>query len=176
VCLIHHFLGTFYKWYYFLIPIWNSAFFRWQCPPSSPTTLSSWFLFNCSSSFVPLAEGPFTSVLACLSPLKESQCFLWSLIAMSFIAFLRLSSRCRNLEPWYLARKLEETLYLRSSPQSSQITVSGSSYTPPINISAVRISRSTVCRLMMVVWPKHVVAITSEEEKRNCCVDGPFIA
>jgi hypothetical protein len=31
---------------------------------------------------------------------------------------------------------------------------------------------TTVCRLMMVVWPKHVVAITSEE-KKNCCVDGP---
>jgi hypothetical protein len=27
----------------------------------------------------------------------------------------------------------------------------------------------------MVVWPKHVVAITSEEEKRNCRVDGPLI-
>jgi hypothetical protein len=34
---------------------------------------------------------------------------------------------------------------------------------------------TTVCHLMMVVWPKHVVAITSEEEK-NCCVDGPIIA
>jgi hypothetical protein len=29
---------------------------------------------------------------------------------------------------------------------------------------------------MMVVWPKHVVTITSEEEKKNCCVDGPTIA
>jgi hypothetical protein len=28
----------------------------------------------------------------------------------------------------------------------------------------------------MVVSPKHVVAITSEEEKRNCCVDGPLVA
>jgi hypothetical protein len=35
---------------------------------------------------------------------------------------------------------------------------------------------TAVCRLMMVVWPKHVVAITSEEEKKNCCVDGPIIA
>jgi hypothetical protein len=35
---------------------------------------------------------------------------------------------------------------------------------------------TTVCHLMMVVWPKHVVAITSEEEKKNCCVDGPIIA
>jgi hypothetical protein len=26
----------------------------------------------------------------------------------------------------------------------------------------------------MVVWPKHVVGITSEEEKRNCCVDAPY--
>jgi hypothetical protein len=34
---------------------------------------------------------------------------------------------------------------------------------------------TTVCILMMVVWPKHVVAITSEEEK-NFCVDGPIIA
>jgi hypothetical protein len=28
----------------------------------------------------------------------------------------------------------------------------------------------------MVVRPKHVVAITSEEEEKNCCVDEPFIA
>jgi hypothetical protein len=35
---------------------------------------------------------------------------------------------------------------------------------------------TTVCHLMMVVWPKHVVAITSEEEEKNCCVDGPIIA
>jgi hypothetical protein len=28
---------------------------------------------------------------------------------------------------------------------------------------------------MMIVWSKHVVAITSEEEK-NCCVDGPIVA
>jgi hypothetical protein len=30
--------------------------------------------------------------------------------------------------------------------------------------------------LMMVVWPEHVVAITSEEEKKNCCVEGHLIA
>jgi hypothetical protein len=30
--------------------------------------------------------------------------------------------------------------------------------------------------LMMVVWPKHVAAITSKEEKKNCCVAGPIIA
>jgi hypothetical protein len=29
---------------------------------------------------------------------------------------------------------------------------------------------------MMVVWPTHVVAGTSEEERRNCCVHGPLIA
>jgi hypothetical protein len=29
---------------------------------------------------------------------------------------------------------------------------------------------------MMVVWPKHVVAVTSEEEKNICYVDGPLIA
>jgi hypothetical protein len=29
--------------------------------------------------------------------------------------------------------------------------------------------------LMMVVWPKHVVAVTSEKEKKICCVDGPII-
>jgi hypothetical protein len=29
---------------------------------------------------------------------------------------------------------------------------------------------------MMVVWPKHVVAVTSEEERRNYCVDWPLIA
>jgi hypothetical protein len=34
----------------------------------------------------------------------------------------------------------------------------------------------TVCRMMMVVWPKHVVAVTSEEEKKNRCVDGSIIA
>jgi hypothetical protein len=28
----------------------------------------------------------------------------------------------------------------------------------------------------MAVWPKHVVAVTSEEEKKICCVDGPIIA
>jgi hypothetical protein len=35
---------------------------------------------------------------------------------------------------------------------------------------------ATVCYLMMVLWPKHVVAITSEDEKKNCCADGPIIA
>jgi hypothetical protein len=34
---------------------------------------------------------------------------------------------------------------------------------------------STVCRLM-IECSKHVVAITSEEKKKNCCVDGPIIA
>jgi hypothetical protein len=29
---------------------------------------------------------------------------------------------------------------------------------------------------MMVVWPKHVVAITLEKEKKNCWVDGTIIA
>jgi hypothetical protein len=29
---------------------------------------------------------------------------------------------------------------------------------------------------MMVIWTKHVVPITSEEQKRNYCVDGPIIA
>jgi hypothetical protein len=29
---------------------------------------------------------------------------------------------------------------------------------------------------MMVVGPKKVVALTSEEEEKNCCVDGPIIA
>jgi hypothetical protein len=33
-----------------------------------------------------------------------------------------------------------------------------------------------VCHVMMVVWQKHVVAMTSEEEKKNCCIDGPLIA
>jgi hypothetical protein len=37
-------------------------------------------------------------------------------------------------------------------------------------------SSYSTCHLMMAVWPKHVVAITSEEEKKNCCVDGPIIA
>jgi hypothetical protein len=35
---------------------------------------------------------------------------------------------------------------------------------------------TTVCHLMMVVWPKRVVAFTSEEEEKNCCVDGPISA
>jgi hypothetical protein len=35
---------------------------------------------------------------------------------------------------------------------------------------------TTVWRLMMIVWSTYVVAITSEEEKKNCCVDGPMIA
>jgi hypothetical protein len=29
---------------------------------------------------------------------------------------------------------------------------------------------STICRLMMIEWSKHVVALTSEEEKKNCRV------
>jgi hypothetical protein len=29
---------------------------------------------------------------------------------------------------------------------------------------------------MMVVWPKHVVAATLEEEKKNSWVDGPIVA
>jgi hypothetical protein len=28
----------------------------------------------------------------------------------------------------------------------------------------------TVCRLMIIGWSKYVVALTSEEEKKNCCV------
>jgi hypothetical protein len=35
---------------------------------------------------------------------------------------------------------------------------------------------TNVCPLMMVIWPKHVMALTSEEEKENCCVDEPIIA
>jgi hypothetical protein len=35
---------------------------------------------------------------------------------------------------------------------------------------------TTVCNLMMAVWPKHVMAVTSEEERRNCCIDGPLVA
>jgi hypothetical protein len=29
---------------------------------------------------------------------------------------------------------------------------------------------------MMILWSKHLVAIPSEEEKKNFCVDGPIIA
>jgi hypothetical protein len=35
---------------------------------------------------------------------------------------------------------------------------------------------TTVCHMMMVVWPKHVVAMTLEEERKNCCVGGPLLA
>jgi hypothetical protein len=30
----------------------------------------------------------------------------------------------------------------------------------------------TVYHLKMVLGPKHVVAVTTEEEKEDCCVDG----
>jgi hypothetical protein len=29
-----------------------------------------------------------------------------------------------------------------------------------------------ICHLMMVIWLKHVVAVPTEEEKKDCCVDG----
>jgi hypothetical protein len=32
-----------------------------------------------------------------------------------------------------------------------------------------------VCRLKMVLGPKHVEAVTTEGEKKNCCVDGTII-
>jgi hypothetical protein len=35
---------------------------------------------------------------------------------------------------------------------------------------------TNVCHLMMVKLPKHAVAITAEEKKRNCYVHGPLIA
>jgi hypothetical protein len=49
---------------------------------SSPTTHHNLLLFNFSSYFVVLVEVP------CLSPLEESQCFLWSLFVHSLAALL----------------------------------------------------------------------------------------
>jgi hypothetical protein len=42
--------------------------------------LSYGMAHNFNSSFVLLAEGPCMSAFAYLNPLKESQCFLWSLL------------------------------------------------------------------------------------------------
>jgi hypothetical protein len=54
----------------------------------------------------------------------------------------------------------------RHTPQVV-ITYPAHSYCSPAN----RLRQdTTVCHLMMIVWSKHVVAITSEEEKKNCCV------
>jgi hypothetical protein len=62
--------------------------FRWQCPVSSPTTHLSWSLFNFNRSLILLAEGPDMSPLACLSPITDSQYFLWFLLVQSLTAFL----------------------------------------------------------------------------------------
>jgi hypothetical protein len=62
--------------------------FRWQCPVSSPTTHLNWSLFNFNRSFVLLAEGPGISPFAFLSPIMDSQYFLWFLFVQSLTAFL----------------------------------------------------------------------------------------
>lgn len=62
---------------------------RWHCPVSSPTTTHhGWSLFNLNSSLVLLAEGPCMSAFGCFSPLKDSQCVLWSPSVQSLTAFL----------------------------------------------------------------------------------------
>jgi hypothetical protein len=57
--------------------------------------------------------------------------------------------------------------------QANEITYPANSYCSQTN--SLR-QYTTVCCLIIVVWPKHFVAITSEEEKKNCCADGPIIA
>jgi hypothetical protein len=69
-------------------PILKRCPFRWQRPVSSPVTHRNWFLFNFNSSLVLLTEGPCRNPFACLSPVKDSQYFLWSLLVQSLTALL----------------------------------------------------------------------------------------
>jgi hypothetical protein len=74
----------------FVSPNLKRCPFRWQCPVNSPVTHSSWFLFNFNSSLVLLTESPCRNPFACLSPVKDSQYFLWSLFVQSLTAFLAI--------------------------------------------------------------------------------------
>jgi hypothetical protein len=69
-------------------PILKRCPFRWQCPVSSPTIHLNWSLFNFNRSFVLLAEGPDISPFASLSPVVNSQYFLWFPFIQSLTAFL----------------------------------------------------------------------------------------
>jgi hypothetical protein len=61
---------------------------RCQCPVSNPTTHLSWSLFSFNRSFVHLAEGPDINPFACLSPVVDSQYFLWFQFVQSLTTFL----------------------------------------------------------------------------------------
>jgi hypothetical protein len=69
-------------------PVLKGCPFRRQCPWRSPATYCNWFPSKFKSSLVLLAEGPCVSPFTCLSPVTNSQCFLWSLLAQSLTAFL----------------------------------------------------------------------------------------
>jgi hypothetical protein len=55
---------------------------------SNPVTHHNWFLFSFGSSLVLLTKHPCRNPVACLSPVKDSRYFLWSLFVQSVTAFL----------------------------------------------------------------------------------------
>jgi hypothetical protein len=66
-------------------PILKRCPFRWQYAGNSPVTHRNWFRFSFNgSSFLP-ALGPCRNPFTRLSPVRDSQYFLWSLAA--FLAY-----------------------------------------------------------------------------------------
>jgi hypothetical protein len=62
--------------------------FIWQYPVHYPTTQLNWCLLNFNRSFIILAEALIVSPFACLSPVMDSQCFLWFLFVQSPTAWM----------------------------------------------------------------------------------------
>jgi hypothetical protein len=57
--------------------ILKRCLFRWQCPVTHRNCL----LFSFNSSLVLLTESPCRNPFGCLSPIKDSHYFLWSLFS-----------------------------------------------------------------------------------------------
>jgi hypothetical protein len=71
-----------------ICPSFKRCPLRWQCPVSNATTHLNWSLFSLNRSFVRLAEGPDINPFACLSPVVDSQYFIWFLSVQSLTSFL----------------------------------------------------------------------------------------
>jgi hypothetical protein len=69
-------------------PSFKRCAFRWQCPVNSPANHFNWSLFNFNKSFVLLTKGHDISPFACLSPVVDSNCFVWFLFIQSLAALL----------------------------------------------------------------------------------------
>jgi hypothetical protein len=140
---------------------WLSKISEWCCfQKLTPhcTLIGFNFLGGLYFVYRPIKTCSSTSISRCYHTMNSS-------------LFLLMVWHCYHVV-WELLNGFSEFLWSKTLLLDIMLQFQGSnSFLCLSNVDCTFIRWHTV-----VVWPKHVVAITLEEEKKNCCVDGPIIA